>query len=196
MNYRSIAERSDFLLKEKGSKFIAIAFPCSSQKSFKEQMISIQVEYSKATHYCFAYRFLGPPISTRANDDGEPSNSAGSPILGQIQSFELLDVAVVVIRYYGGTKLGVSGLIKAYKGSAKFALENARIIDKEPTSNYHITGDYLLVSQLLAFLKKKEIKIIAQNMTQLAEIEIEVPISKVEIILSKVAEFKIQVKRV
>jgi uncharacterized YigZ family protein len=194
LNYSSIAERSQFLFKEKGSKFIAIAFPCNSTESFKLNLSQIQEEFPKATHYCFAYRFYGPPISFRANDDGEPSNSAGVPILGQIQSFNLYDIAIVVVRYYGGTKLGVSGLIQAYRGASKLALENSNIIKKEPYSIYQISGDYLMISQLLAFLKKQEIKIQSQMMNEIAAIEIEVPISKKEIILSKIDNLKFKVK--
>ena len=186
MNYRSITERSNFLFKDKGSKFIAIAFPCNSVHSFKENLFEIQKEFPKATHYCFAYRFSGPPILARGNDDGEPSNSAGAPILGQIQSFDLYDVAVVVVRYYGGTKLGVSGLIQAYKAASMSALENAVIINIEPSITFLIKGDFLMVSQIMPFLKKQEVPILSQNFNQEAEITIEVPVSKKEFILSKI----------
>jgi uncharacterized YigZ family protein len=191
--YQSITDRKSFILKEKGSKFIGVAFPCNSIDSFKSGLTDIQIEYPKATHYCYAYRFFGSPVSIRANDDGEPSNSAGTPILGQIQSFELFDVAIVVVRYYGGTKLGVSGLVQTYKGAAKSVLENSTFCLKETSSLYKISGDFLSISQLLSFLKKHEIKIISQKLFEEAEIIIELPESKLAIIEPKLNQFSIEV---
>jgi len=191
--YQSISKRTSFILKEKGSKFIGVVFPCTSIDLFKSILIEIQLEYPKATHYCYAYRFFGPPVSFRVNDDGEPSNSAGTPILGQIQSFELFDVAIVVVRYYGGTKLGVSGLVQAYKGAAKSALENSTICSKEPSINYKISGDFLSISQLLSVLKKYEVKIITQKLLEEAEINIDIPESKLAMIQTKLNEFNIEV---
>ena len=193
MIYQSISKRTSFILKEKGSKFIGIVFPFNSIDLFKTALNEIQLEYPKATHYCYAYRFFGPPLFFRANDDGEPSNSAGTPILGQIQSFELFDVGIVVVRYYGGTKLGVSGLVQAYKSAAKSALENSTICSKEPSIHYKISGDFLSISQLLSVLKKHEIKVIFQKLSEEAEINIEVPESKLALIQTKLNEFSIEV---
>ena len=137
--------------------------------------------------------FFGPPVSFRVNDDGEPSNSAGIPIFGQIQSYELFDIGVVVVRYYGGTKLGVGGLVQAYKGAAKLVLENSIICHQEPTNVFKISGDFLSITQVLSFLKKHEIKIISQNLAQEAEISIELTDSKAPIILPNLKEFKIEV---
>ena len=196
MNYLSTSERSEFILKEKGSKFIAVAIPCSSTENFKENLKLIQEEFPKATHYCYAYRFFGPPVTTRANDDGEPSNSAGAPILGQIQSFDLFDIAIIVIRYYGGKKLGVSGLIQAYKNSAKIALENSQIIEKETSLTYSITGDYLSVSYLLSEIKKLKTRVLEQNLNETSQLTIEVPHSENEQILSTLETLKIKVKQI
>ena len=193
MIYQSITHKTSFLLKEKGSKFIGVAFPCNSIDAFKSVLADIQIEFQKATHYCYAYRFFGPPVSFRVNDDGEPSNSAGIPIFGQIQSYELFDIGVVVVRYYGGTKLGVGGLVQAYKGAAKLVLENSIICHQEPTNVFKISGDFLSITQLLSFLKKHEIKIISQNLAQEAEISIELTDSKAPIILPNLKEFKIEV---
>ncbi len=193
MIYQSITHKTSFLLKEKGSKFIGVAFPCNSIDAFKSVLADIQIEFPKATHYCYAYRFLGPPVSFRVNDDGEPSNSAGIPIFGQIQSYELFDIGIVVVRYYGGTKLGVGGLVQAYKGAAKLVLENPIIRHQEPSNVYKILGDFLSITQLLSFLKKHEIKIISQNLVQEAEIIIELTDSKALIILPNLNEFKIEV---
>lgn len=116
--------------------------------------------------------------------------------MGQIQSFELFDVAVVVIRYYGGTKLGVGGLIQAYKGVSRLALENAVIIIKEPSISFIITGDFLIVSQIMPLLKKQEVAILTQNFNQEAEITIEVPLSKKEFILSKIQKQSLIVREI
>ena len=193
MIYQSITDKTSLALKEKGSKFIGVAFPCNSIDSFKSELAEIQLEFPKATHYCYGYRFFGPPVSYRANDDGEPTNSAGIPILGQIQSFNLFDIGIVVVRYYGGTKLGVGGLVQAYKGAAKLVLENSIICHQEPTNVFKISGDFLSITQLLSFLKKHEIKIISQNLAQEAEISIELTDSKAPIILPNLKEFKIEV---
>lgn len=195
MSFNSIAERSDFLVKEKGSKFFAIAFPCSSIESFKEYLNLLKEEFPKATHYCYAYRFYGPPTAIRINDDGEPSNSAGAPILGQIQSFDLFDIAVVVVRYYGGTKLGISGLVQAYKGVAKMALQKSSIILKETSIIYSITGDYLSISNVLQLIKKLKTKVLNQKLDEASELKIEVPQSENEFILSKLKSMCINVKQ-
>ena len=194
MIYQSITEKTSLALKEKGSKFIGVAFPCNSIDSFKSELAEIQLEFPKATHYCFGYRFFGPPVSFRANDDGEPTNSAGIPILGQIQSFNLFDIGIVVVRYYGGTKLGVGGLVQAYKGAAKLVLENSTIYYKEPSKTYKISGDFLSISQLLSMLKKQEIKIISHKLVEEAEISIEISESKFPEIKTILNQFNIEVK--
>lgn len=121
----------EMLLKEKGSKFIGYAFPLSKEKDLQEKLKSIKEDHPKATHHCYAFRMGLQGENYRANDDGEPSGSAGLPIYNQLLAHNLTNVLVVVVRYYGGTKLGVSGLIKAYKESAKITLEAAEIITKE-----------------------------------------------------------------
>ena len=193
MIYQTITDKTSFTLKEKGSKFIGVVFPCHSIDEFKSSLAEIQIEFPKATHYCYAYRFFGPPVSFRANDDGEPSNSAGIPILGQIQSCNLFDIGIVVVRYYGGTKLGVGGLVQAYKGAAKSVLEKCSITSKEPTKTLKISADYLSITQLLSTIKKHNIKVISQLIEQDAEIIITLPESKRNELRSIFEPFKVEV---
>ena len=128
--YKTLENLSEGLYKEKGSKFIGYATPCYNELEAKEFLNSWKKDNNQARHLCYAYRFGLTNFTTRTNDDGEPSNSAGMPIYGQLQSFNVTNILVVVVRYFGGTKLGVGGLIKAYKNGAKLALENSIIIHK------------------------------------------------------------------
>lgn len=139
---------SEYALSQNKSKFIAFLFPCSNEESFKEKLQSIQALHPKATHHCYSFRFLNPN-QERANDDGEPSGSAGLPILGQLKSFKLFNCACVVVRYYGGTKLGVPGLISAYKLATKEAIELNHIIAIKERQTFQIGGEY---AELMRFL--------------------------------------------
>ena len=121
----------NILLKEKGSKFIGFAFPVDDEEDLKKSLQKIREEHPKATHHCYAFRLGMKGENYRANDDGEPSGSAGLPIYNQLLAHDITNVLVIVVRYYGGTKLGVSGLVKTYKESAKITLEEAEIITKE-----------------------------------------------------------------
>lgn len=125
--YKTIQATSEAIYKEKGSKFLAFAVPCTTEEQIKEQLEVWRKSHSQANHVCYAYKLGFKGEQYRANDDGEPSNSAGQPILGQLSSFEVTNVLIGVVRYFGGTKLGVGGLIHAYRTSAKEALENATI---------------------------------------------------------------------
>ncbi|MDF2457519.1 MAG: Xaa-Pro dipeptidase, partial [Cytophagaceae bacterium] len=124
------------LYKEKGSKFLSKALPVQSEDEIKQHLASIRKEYDDARHVCYAFSLQEPFLTERGNDDGEPAHTAGTPILNQIRSFELSNVLVVVVRYFGGTKLGVSGLIQAYKAAAEDALQKAEIIAIEPKERY------------------------------------------------------------
>jgi len=141
-NYQTLEKRGEGLYKEKGSKFIGIAVPCYDEMEAKEFLESWQKEHHQARHLCYAYRFGLEGENYRANDDGEPSNSAGAPILGQLHSFEITNVLVGVVRYYGGTKLGVGGLINAYRSAAKDAIEQSNIITKAVFDHIVLTFDY------------------------------------------------------
>lgn len=161
-SYKTIAKRSGALYKEKGSKFIGIAFPAINEDEFKATLDAIKSEYHDARHHCYAFKFGMDDNNYRYNDDGEPSNSAGAPIYGQIQSFELTNIGIVVVRYFGGTKLGVGGLIGAYRQAAKEALENAQLVSKTISDYYRLTFNYAIMGDVMTFLKQEQIEITEQ----------------------------------
>ena len=144
----------NILLKEKGSKFIGFAFPVDDEAELKKSLEKIREEHPKATHHCYAFRLGMKGENYRANDDGEPSGSAGLPIYNQLLAHEITNVLVIVVRYYGGTKLGVSGLVKTYKESAKITLEEAEIITKELESEIEISFNFSQQNQIFTLLNK------------------------------------------
>ena len=156
--YKTISQPSEGFYKEKGSKFIAIAFPVFSEEEFKNELANIKNRFHDARHHCYAYRIGIETVIERYNDDGEPSGTAGKPILGQIHSFELVNTAIVVIRYFGGTKLGTGGLITAYKTAAADALKNAEIITKHLKDEYVLSFNYDILGEVLALLKKYKVE--------------------------------------
>ena len=171
--YKTIAIASEeILFKEKNSKFFGYAFPITSENQIKELLVPLRKKHFNAVHFCYAFQIGVEPIYFRANDDGEPSNTAGMPIYGQIQSFGLTNVLVIVVRYSGGTKLGVGGLISAYRIAAQMALENAKIIEKTIDLHYLISFDYKNMNKVMRVLKEKSIAIVSQNMNLSCEIEI------------------------
>lgn len=159
--YLTIKERSEGIYKEKGSKFISLAFPVSNENEVKDIIKDIKKEYYDARHHCYSY-ILGFDKSTfRMNDDGEPSSTAGKPIYGQLLSKDLTNILVVVIRYFGGTKLGVSGLINAYKQATIDVLSNSCIIEKTVNELYGVSFEYVLMNDVMKILK--EFDVIQQN---------------------------------
>ena len=144
----------NILLKEKGSKFIGFAFPVDVEEDLKKSLQKIREEHPKATHHCYAFRLGMKGENYRANDDGEPSGSAGLPIYNQLLAHDITNVLVIVVRYYGGTKLGVSGLVKTYKESAKITLEEAEIITKELESEIEISFNFSQQNQIFTLLNK------------------------------------------
>ncbi len=151
--YASIAGRSDGLFKDNGSRFIAQAYPVESEEEVKEIVGSLKKEYHDARHHCFAYRLGLDGSRWRANDDGEPSGSAGRPILGQIDAAGLSDILVVVIRYFGGIKLGIPGLIRAYKTSTADALAQATVVEKVAGKDYRLSFPYLSMNAVMKGVK-------------------------------------------
>ena len=170
-SFLSIAGESRGMFREKASKFIAVAFPVSSEEEVKASLEELKKDYHDANHHCYAYR-LGPESqSYRTNDDGEPSGSAGKPIYGQILSMELFEVMVVVIRYFGGTKLGIPGLIQAYRAAAREALEQAEVIEKTIRVHYSVVFEYKMMNEIMRILKDEGIKITSQSAQEKCEIE-------------------------
>ena len=157
--FRTINNTSEGLYKEKGSKFYAFLYPCSSEIEAKNHLNFLRKEHHLAVHVCYAFRFGSDKKVYRASDDGEPSNSAGPPILGQIQSFDLSNILIGVIRYYGGTKLGVGGLITAYKTAAKEALESAIIVEKEIFEWVKLKFEYSDMPSVMSYIKQKGLEI-------------------------------------
>jgi uncharacterized YigZ family protein len=171
--YRTLDFPSEEVLyKEKNSKFFGYAFPISSEEEAKEILDSLRKQHHSARHWCYAFQTGTEKIHFRANDDGEPSNSAGMPIYGQIQSFEITNVLVVVVRYFGGIKLGVGGLIVAYRAAAQMALEASEIVEKTIDIHYLISFDYKNMNKVMRVIKEKNLDIVSQKMEMSCEIEI------------------------
>ena len=162
----------NILFKEKNSKFIGYAYPITSENEVKTHIENLKKDHFSARHWCYAYQIGTETFKFRANDDGEPSNSAGMPIYGQIQSFEITNVLIVVVRYFGGIKLGVGGLISAYKTTAQLTLEEANIIEKTIDKHFKITFDYKNMNKVMRIIKEKNIDIVNQKMELNCEIEI------------------------
>ena len=161
--YRSIAARSEGLFKDNGSRFIALAFPVETEEEIRDIVAALKKEYHDARHHCYAYRLGYKGDRFRANDDGEPSGSAGRPILGQIDSLGLSDVLVVVVRYFGGIKLGIPGLIRAYKTSTADALAQAEVVEKVAGKTFRVTFGYLSMNAVMKVLKDMGLQPSAQD---------------------------------
>lgn len=173
--YRTLDFPSEEILyKEKNSKFFGYAFPISSEDEAKTILESLRKQHSSAGHCCYAFQIGTDKIQFRANanDDGEPSNSAGMPIYGQIQSFDVTNLLVAVVRYFGGVKLGVGGLISAYKISAQMALEASEIVEKTIDIHFIIKFDYKNMNKVMRVIKEKNLDIVSQKMEMSCEIEI------------------------
>ncbi len=164
--------------KEKGSKFIAYSFPLNVDIELEGILERIKNEHPKARHYCYAYRIGTDMNKFRTNDDGEPSGTAGKPILGQIQCFNITNVLVVVVRYFGGTKLGASGLISAYKSATKDALDNSSVIEKYITATYLLNFNYDHMGHILSVIKENNVDITQKSFDEECLITIEMRLSE------------------
>jgi uncharacterized YigZ family protein len=173
--YKTILNASPAaLFKEKGSKFYGYAFPVSKEEQIKEHIDLLKKEHHNARHWCYAWQLGKSYENYRVNDDGEPSNSAGAPIYGQLQSFELTEVLIVVVRYFGGTKLGVGGLIQAYKTAAQMALNASKIIKKTIDEAFVLSFDYPAMNTVMRIIKDENLSIEWQKMELNCEIQISV----------------------
>ncbi|WP_299127695.1 YigZ family protein [uncultured Winogradskyella sp.] len=174
--YKTVAQMcKGELFKDKNSKFYGYTFPVNSEKDIKLHLDTLKKEHHSARHWCYAYQLgYGNNLKYRVNDDGEPSNSAGQPIYGQIQAFNLTNVLIVVIRYYGGVKLGVGGLINAYRTGAKLALENALIIEKTINKNFKLKFEYKNMSKVMRILKDYDVEIANRILNENCLLEISV----------------------
>ncbi len=169
--YKTLAAPSEeTLFKEKNSKFFGYAFPVTTEEEVKAILEDVRKQHHSARHWCYAFQLGTEQIYYRANDDGEPNNSAGMPIYGQIQSFEVTNVLIVVVRYFGGVKLGVGGLISAYRTSAQMALEASEIIEKTIDVHYTLTFGYQNMNKVMRVIKEKNLDIVSQKMEMDCEI--------------------------
>lgn len=178
------------LLKEKGSKFIGFAYPVSNEEELKNALEKIRTEHPKATHHCYAFRMGLNGENYRANDDGEPSGSAGLPIYNQLLANDITNVLVIVVRYYGGTKLGVSGLVKTYKESAKMTLEEAQIITKELETEIEVRFNFNQQNTIFTLLSKFDAKILNFDSQERAVIIAKVKTKHKESILESLTQIQ------
>ena len=162
--YRTINISSDYLLKEKQSKFYGYSFPVSDTKKIKSFIALLQKKHHNARHFCYAYKIGFEDPVFRVNDDGEPRNSAGMPIYGQIQSYNLTNVLIVIVRYFGGIKLGLGGLVSAYKECAKKTLESNKIITRTINLPVQIKFNYLQMNNVMRIIKKYDLEVVNQEM--------------------------------
>jgi len=161
--YKTIEKPSDeVLFKEKNSKFFGYAFPVQSENEVKEILDQVKKQHYTGRHWCYAYQIGTKTKIYRANDDGEPNNSAGMPIYGQIQSFDVTNILIIVVRYFGGVKLGVGGLVTAYRTAAQMALETVEIVERTINTHYFIRFDYKNMNKVMRVIKEKNLNVVNQ----------------------------------
>ncbi|WP_310993211.1 IMPACT family protein [Aequorivita marina] len=195
--YKTLTKPSEeTLYKEKGSKFYGYAFPVTCEDEIKEHIESLKKQHHSARHWCYAWQLGKTYEHYRANDDGEPSNSAGMPIYGQLQSFDVTNTLVVVVRYFGGTKLGVGGLIQAYKTSAQMALEASKIVERTINDTFILKFDYPEMNIVMRIINDEEIKVVNRKMELACEFEISVRKKEAERIFQLFENtYKVLIKR-
>ena len=186
--YRTLELPIQAEFKDKGSRFLVFAHPVQTAEQVKKHVDDLRQEHHKARHWCYAYRLGVDGNQFRTNDDGEPSGSAGRPILGQIDSFELTDVLVVVVRYFGGTLLGVPGLIHAYKTSTQMALENAQIIERNIEKTVRIRCEYPYLNEAIRIAKNHQVEIIEQDLQLDCRLTVRIPLANAEACLAAWAQ--------
>lgn len=196
-HYYTIDKSSVAEFKDRGSKFMAYAFPIQTVDDFKKRLKQLKEEHPKAVHHCFAYRIGTGKNNFRSSDDGEPSGSAGKPILGQIDSKELTNVAVVVVRYFGGTLLGVPGLINAYKTSTSLALQLTAIVQKPVLIEYDLHFDYTLMNDVMMVVKRFGCIILQSEMQLFCRMLIGIPKENFDLCLEKLKDLHgVDVKKI
>lgn len=189
--YTTIVKPSSAEFKDRGSKFFAFAFAIKTIEDFKTALQDLKKEHPKAVHHCFAYRIGTDGNNFRSSDDGEPSGTAGKPILGQIDSKGITDVAVVVVRYWGGTMLGVPGLINAYKTATALALQITPIVEKQIEINYSIEFDYTMMNEVMMIIKQFNCTVYSNEMLLFCNIKAGVPKNRQDDVLNRLNDLKI-----
>lgn len=188
--YRSIAKEAEGLYKEKGSRFISLAFPVETEEQIKEIQAALRKKYHDARHHCFAWRLGLDGARYRSSDDGEPSGSSGRPILGQLESRGLSDVLVVVVRYFGGIKLGIPGLIRSYRTATADALDNAGEVIKTACRHFRIDFGYMAMNQVMKVLKEMVLPQSGQDFGEECSLETSVRLSVVEDFLERMGKIE------
>jgi uncharacterized YigZ family protein len=184
--YNTISQAGTAEFKDRGSRFLAFAYPVNNAAEFKTYLQGLKKEHAKAVHHCFAYR-LGLDLNNyRSSDDGEPSGTAGKPILGQLDSKQLTDTAVIVVRYFGGTLLGVPGLINAYKTSASLVLQVVPIIQKPVYTSFDLEYDYTLMNDVMLVVKQLQCNVESQQAVLFCTMKVGVPVAKKEEFLYRI----------
>ncbi|MDX1902658.1 MAG: YigZ family protein [Thermonemataceae bacterium] len=187
--YQSILSPTEGIYKEKGSKFLAFAYPVETEEEVKSYLEVLKKKYFDATHHCYAYILGAKQEKWRANDDGEPNHSAGTPILNQIKAKNISDVFVVVVRYFGGVKLGVSGLVNAYKTAAALVLDEAILLTKIPKKNIAIRYTYPETKEVMHIIHQYDIQIINQEFDLFCQLQLGIPSEKLNIVTEKLAKW-------
>jgi len=177
-SFQTILENAEGIFKDKGSKFLAFAFPVTTEKEISEIQKTLKKKYYDARHHAYAFRLGADKKNFRASDDGEPSNSSGAPILGQIRSFDLTDILIVVVRYFGGTKLGIPGLINAYKSAAVEAIIQSKIIHKTVNQNLTAKCSYSLLNEIMKIVKDDDLEILNQSFDTDCTVTLSIRLSK------------------
>lgn len=194
--YTTIEKSGIAEFKDRGSKFIAYAFPIASVEEFKKRLDDVKKEHPKATHHCFAYRLGTDKNTYRVSDDGEPSGTAGKPILGQLDSKHLTDTLIVVVRYFGGTLLGVPGLINAYKSAASMVLQVTPSIQKAIEANYTLSFDYTMMNEVMMIVKQLNCTVIEQEAMLFCKLVIGIPKARLEEALYRLGDIRgVEVKK-
>ena len=189
-HYFTIEQPGTAEFKDRGSKFIAYAYPVNSADEFKAYLQALKKEHPKAVHHCFAYRIGISGDNFRVNDDGEPSGTAGRPILGQIDSRKLSNVAIIVVRYFGGTLLGVPGLINAYKTTAALVLQMVPVVQKPVMVNYEIDFDYTDMNDVMHLLKQFNCQVVEQNMQLFSHMKIGIPRNRLDEVIYRLTDVR------
>jgi len=189
-NYYTIERSGVAEFKDRGSKFIAYVFPITDAGEFKKRLKELKDEHPKATHHCFAYRVGIDGNNFRSSDNGEPSGTAGKPILGQIDSKQLTNVAVIVVRYFGGKLLGVPGLINAYKTATALALQTIPVIQKAVEINYRLEFDHTRMNEVMMIIKKYNCSILKQQAGLFCTMDIGIPKTNLELVILKFRELQ------
>ena len=188
--YYTVEQRNVAEYKDKGSRFIAVVLPFTAVDEFKSNLESIKKEYPKASHYCFAYRIGLDGNMYRVSDDGEPSGTAGKPIFGVIESRRLTDVLIVVVRYFGGTLLGVPGLINAYRSAAALVLQTVPVIQKQVEKKYHLHFDYTIMNDVMKICKHYNCSVLKQDVQLFCDMQIGIPKNRLDEVLFKLQDIR------